>query len=522
MSETPVKDHVVVQHLDVHPYGRTNSITGPPIDLYENGYVDPVYQAKAHILNRSIQDIGMGKYQWGLFVVAGFGWFADSAWPSMSGLILTPVVNEFQFNGPFLSLASNIGLFFGGLIWGLGCDIWGRRWSFNLTLLIAGLFGVVAGASSNFASLAILMSFVGIGVGGNMPVDAAVFLDFVPGSHQYLLTILSIWWCLGQLLASLIAWPLIADYSCSSSTGCDRSDNMGWRYLLFVLGGLTLFLWGIRFFVFTLLESPRFLSGIGKDTEAVDVIRKLAEYNGKPCPLTVEELEAPGKIHGREVLGSPGRRRVLSEGSGFAIDHIRALFATPKMAWSTSLLIVVWGVIGLASTLYNNFLPYILTTRGVTFGDGSLYVTYRNQVILSMVGIPAALFAGWAVESFRMTLLNDLWRNKGLTGTFLFASTTSRTSNELLGWNCGYALFSNIMYGVLYAISSEIFPAVHRGTGNCLTSTAKGVFGVMAPVIALYANLSTAAPVYVAGSLLLFAGFVVLLLPYEPRGKVSI
>ena len=33
------------------------------IDLYEDGYVDPVYQAKARILNRSIQDIGMGKYQ---------------------------------------------------------------------------------------------------------------------------------------------------------------------------------------------------------------------------------------------------------------------------------------------------------------------------------------------------------------------------------------------------------------------------------------------------------------------------
>ncbi|KIK13718.1 hypothetical protein PISMIDRAFT_379089 [Pisolithus microcarpus 441] len=522
MSETPVKDHVIVQNLDIHPYGQTNPITGPPIDLYENGYVDPVYQAKAQILNRSIQEIGMGRYQWGLFVVAGFGWFADSAWPSMSGLILTPVVNEFHFNGPFLSLASNIGLFFGGLIWGLGCDVWGRRWSFNLTLLIAGIFGVVAGGSSNFVGLAILMSLVGVGVGGNMPVDAAVFLDFVPGSHQYLLTILSIWWCLGQLLASLIAWPLIAGYSCSSSADCDKSNNMGWRYLLFVLGGLTFFLWGIRFFVFTLLESPRFLSGIGKDAEAVDVMRKLAEYNGKPCPLTVEELEAPGKVHGREVLGSTGRRRVLSEGSGFAIDHIRALFATPKMAWSTSLLIVVWGVIGLASTLYNNFLPYILTTRGVTFGDGSLYITYRNQVILSIVGIPAALFAGWAVEVPYVGRKGTLAVAAGLTGTFLFASTTSRTSNELLGWNCGYALFSNIMYGVLYAISSEIFPAIHRGTGNCLTSTAKGVFGVMAPVIALYANLETAVPVYVAGSLLLFAGFVVLLLPYEPRGKVSI
>lgn len=33
------------------------------IDLYEDGYDDPLYQAKARILNRSIQEIGMGKYQ---------------------------------------------------------------------------------------------------------------------------------------------------------------------------------------------------------------------------------------------------------------------------------------------------------------------------------------------------------------------------------------------------------------------------------------------------------------------------
>jgi len=33
------------------------------IDLYEDGHNDPVYQAKARILNRAMQEIGMGKYQ---------------------------------------------------------------------------------------------------------------------------------------------------------------------------------------------------------------------------------------------------------------------------------------------------------------------------------------------------------------------------------------------------------------------------------------------------------------------------
>ncbi|KAG8215449.1 MFS general substrate transporter [Butyriboletus roseoflavus] len=498
----------------------TNSSSVVATDLYEDGYNDPVYQAKARILNYYIQEIGMGKYQWYLFVVAGFGWFADSVWPLSSGLVLTPVVNEFHFNSPFLSLSLNIGLLVGAIFWSLGCDIWGRRWSFNLTLLIAGVFGLAASGSPDFITLASLIAVVGVGVGGNMPVDSAVFLDFVPGSHQYLLTILSIWWCLGQLLCSLIAWPLIANFSCATPENCERPHNMGWRYLLLALGGLTLFLWGLRFFVFTLFESPRFLSGIGKDAEAVDIIHKLAEYNGKATTLTVEELEAPGRS--RDASPSRTRREILSKDSRYDAGHIKALFATPKMAWSTSLLIALWGIIGLASTLYNSFLPYLLSTRGAVFGDGSLYITYRNQVILSMIGVPAAFIAGWAVETPYIGRKGSLAISSGLTGVFLYASTTSRTSNQLLGWNCGYVCSSNMMYGVLYAISPEIFPAKDRGTGNGLTATAARVSGVMAPVIALYANLATAVPVYIAGGMIIFAGFLALLLPYEPRGKASI
>jgi hypothetical protein len=33
------------------------------VDLFSDETVDPVYQAKAHVLNQAIQEIGMGKYQ---------------------------------------------------------------------------------------------------------------------------------------------------------------------------------------------------------------------------------------------------------------------------------------------------------------------------------------------------------------------------------------------------------------------------------------------------------------------------
>ncbi|KAH9943665.1 MFS general substrate transporter [Amylocystis lapponica] len=494
-------------------------------DLFEEGTMDPVYMAKSRILSRAVQEIGMGKYQWCLFVVAGFGWFADSVWPLIGGLILSPVTSEFKFTSPFLSLALNIGLFAGAVFWGLGCDIWGRRLSFNATLLLAGIFGLAAGGASNFVTLASLLAVVGLGVGGNLPVDSAVFLDSVPGSHQYLLTILSIWWAIGQLVASLIAWPLIANFSCAEgATSCARADNMGWRYFLFTLGGMTLILWAIRFFLFRLEESPRFLIGRGRDEEAVAVIHRIAAFNGKTSSLTLEELTGAGEkaaaANGKGAAAAR-RRKLLSESSVFNLHHIKALFETPKLAWSTSLLIALWGIIGLASTLYNSFLPYL-----------TYYTTYRNvrppryhprsfshvpmqEVILGVIGVPSAFFAGWMVEQRYIGRKGALALSSGLTGVFLFASTTARSSDALLGWNCGYAFASNIMYGVLYAISPEVFPAKDRGTGNGLTATATRVFGIIAPVIALYANLETAVPVYVSGVIALF-------LPYEPRGKASL
>ena len=33
------------------------------VDLFSNETADPVYQAKAHILNQAIHEIGMGRYQ---------------------------------------------------------------------------------------------------------------------------------------------------------------------------------------------------------------------------------------------------------------------------------------------------------------------------------------------------------------------------------------------------------------------------------------------------------------------------
>jgi len=492
--------------------------------------------------------------QWHLFIVTGFGWLSDNLWPIVTGLIFTPVVNEFAFQGPFLKLGQNVGLLVGAVVFGVGSDIWGRKLSFNLTLFITGVFALSAGASPNSITLCSLAALWSIGVGGNLPVDSSVFLEFVPASHQYLLTVLSIWWALGQLLGSLVgllfiysypasssvklqvAWPLIANFSCpttSPPSPCPRSENQGWRYFLYTMGALMLVLFVLRFFVFHLYESPKFLMGRGRDAEAVEVVHKVAQYNGTTSSLTLDILHKAEQ--GRPALLSNDAeksplplmetskvgaiRRTMRE---FGWDHVTPLFKTRKLARSTSLLITLWALIGLAFPLYNSFVTYFLATRGADFGDGSTYITYRNQVTVSAIGVPGALFAGWAVEIPYLGRRGSLAISTALTGVFLFASTTARSSAALLGWVCGYSFTSNIMYGILYAISPELFPTKDRGTGNALVAAANRVFGIMAPIIALYANLKTSAPIYVSASLFITSGFIALLLPFEPRGKASL
>ncbi|EMD40259.1 major facilitator superfamily protein mfs3 [Gelatoporia subvermispora B] len=547
MSDTFLEDKVQDKETDVVNVEAAIDNTSPG-DIYDDDEsgVDPVYQAKAKILNAAFHEIGMGRYQdlsrssdyarigahqfmYAVALIHHDGFRVDvvnNLWPVVTSLVFDPAVNEFHFQGPFLTLSQSVGLLLGAVFWGLGSDVWGRRLSFNFTLLITGVFALSAGSAPNKVVLCALIGAWSVGVGGNLPVDSAIFLEFIPASSQYLLTVLSVWWAFGQLLASLVAWPLLARFSCAAGSACPQSSNKGWRYLLFTMGGLMMILFVLRFFVFHLYESPKYLMGRGRDAQAVEVVHQVARYNGQTSTLTLDQLRAVEGIGGASGHERPIRHMDTSAKAAvkrklrlLSSSHIEPLFATRKLAYSTSLLIIVWALIGLAFPLYTAFISFYLATRGADFGDGSVYITYRNQVILSVIGVPGALLAGWMVE------LPHLGRRGTLsisTGVFLFASTTARSSNALLGWNCGYTFTSNVMYGVLYALSPELFPTKDRGTGNALVATANRIFGVMAPIIAIYANLTTSVPIFIAGALFTVAGLIALLLPYEPRGKASI
>jgi len=66
-----------------------------------------------------------------------------------------------------------------------------------------------------------LFAALGTGVGGNLPVDGALFLEFLPTASGRHLTLLSVWWPLGQLVASLIGWAFLGShYAINKGWGC--------------------------------------------------------------------------------------------------------------------------------------------------------------------------------------------------------------------------------------------------------------------------------------------------------------
>ena len=78
------------------------------------------------------------------------------------------------------------------------------------------------------------------------------------------------------------------------------------------------------------------------------------------------------------------------------------------------------------------------------------------------------------------------------------------------------------MYGVLYSYTPEILPSIHRGTGSGIAACLNRICGVMAPIISAYLGTTGPTVLYVSAGLFVVAGILMILLPYESRGKASI
>lgn len=323
-----------------------------------------LYEKKCLLVNHEIDLMGMGRYQWSIWALCGLGYLIDLMWAQAFGLVMSPMQQELGF-GPDqtgkLSTAFSIGLTAGAFVWGVLVDVIGRQWAFNLTVFIACAFGPFIGVPSTYNAILVLTSLTGFGIGGNIPIDTTITLEFTPQNKRYLLPLLSIFQPLGVVICSVLAYCFVPNYSCSPNFSedaplpacsaveghnpcCTKASNMGWRYLLYTLGSVTLLAFILRSVVFRFQESPKFLLYRGKDAKAIESLHAIAQYNNRTCSLTLDALESLERDHesskrptlggGVKQLDSTWSEKLKLEG-----DRFKLLFSSFQM---TRLTLLVW------------------------------------------------------------------------------------------------------------------------------------------------------------------------------------
>ncbi|KAK0661908.1 putative MFS-type transporter PB1E7.08c [Lasiodiplodia hormozganensis] len=512
-----------------------------------------LFEKKCVLINREIDAMGMGKYQWYVWCMCGFGYFLDLLWANAFGLVLGPVQQEFGFGNDQsgnISTSFSAGLTAGAFVWGVLADIVGRQWAFNLTVLIASIFGICLGAPNSYSPFLVLTAFTGFGIGGNIPIDTTITLEFIPQNKRFLLALLSIFQPLGVVICSALAYAYIPAHSCTpnfadsnplpscrnSAPGtecCSKSNNMGWRYLMYTLGAMTISLFFIRTIIFRMKESPKYLVYRGRDEEAVQVIHHIAKINGHNSRLRLESFEQLESEHdqfsGTTGLGAGKSQRDLSLGKkvGLELERYKLLFSSWEM---TRLTILVWLTYIMdywGFTVAGTYLPKIIAIKNGSL-NLSLNFTYRSYLLIYFPGVFGVALGALLYNVPHVGRKWTMAVSAGLMGAsiFIFASVNSEASN--IGLNAMEYFFQSMFNAVLYGWTPEAFPAPVRGTACGIASFWGRLFSIISPLIAqsLYAKGESGdgdinAVLYLAGGVTLGCVLSVALLPNRKLGTQS-
>ena len=138
-------------------------------------------------INLAIREIGMGWYQRILFVLAGIGWFVDNFILQAISLLLPELAPAFVLGDAkirFVTVAFSVGLALGAFSLSYLADKIGRKAPYAVSLAIGASFGIAASQVHDFALFSSLIGCAGFGIGGSLPCDAMMFMEFLPSNKS--------------------------------------------------------------------------------------------------------------------------------------------------------------------------------------------------------------------------------------------------------------------------------------------------------------------------------------------------
>jgi len=427
----------------------------------------------------AVEEIGVGPFQYKLLAICGASWAADAMEVLIIGYVITEVSTQWGLTltqAGLIGTAIFVGMLIGAWFWGTITDYVGRKIGFQLTVLFDSVFGFLSALSPGYIWLLLLRALTGFGVGGTLPVDYAVFAEYLPRKNRgRYLVLLESFWALGTIVMAGLAWLILP-----------RAGAIGWRVLLAVSavpGAVVVF---IRRHI---PESPRYLLIEGREEEAREVLQQVARENG--TELDIDRLEVQERT-AKVTVSALWRKRFVR---------------------STLMLWIGWFTISLGYYGVFLWLPDIFVERGFTFLD-----TYQNTFLLALAQLPGYFSAAYLVEHWGRKWTLAVYLVFSGVFTYLFAVVTGLSF--IVGAAMLMSFFTLGAWGVLYAYTPELYPTEVRATGMGWASGMTRVAGMIAPSLggallsrSLVAALTLYAVSFVAG------GLTVFFLGRETRGR---
>ncbi|XP_068821773.1 synaptic vesicle glycoprotein 2C isoform X2 [Capricornis sumatraensis] len=508
-----------------------------------------------------IQECGHGRFQWALFFVLGMALMADGVEVFVVGFVLPSAETDLcipNSGSGWLGSIVYLGMMVGAFFWGGLADKVGRKQSLLICMSINGFFAFLSSFVQGYGFFLFCRLLSGFGIGGAIPTVFSYFAEVLArekrGEH---LSWLCMFWMIGGIYASAMAWAIIPHYGWSFSMGSAYQFH-SWRVFVIVCAlPCASSVVALTF----MPESPRFLLEVGKHDEAWMILKLIHDTNmrarGQPEKVfTVNRIKTPRQIDELiEIESDTGtwfRRcsvRIRTELYGIWLTFMRCF--TYPVRENTIKLTIVWftlsfGYYGLSvwfpdviKHLQSNVLKNVDEPK-VKFSDATINFTMANQIITGMecdngrfagirfksITFKNSVFKSCTFEdvtsvntyfkncTFIETVFNKTGGSMVLSGISCFFLWFGTSESMMIGMLCLYNGLTISAWNSLDVVTVELYPTDRRATGfgflNALCKAA-AVLGNL--IFGSLVSITKAIPILLASTVLVCGGLVGLRLP---------
>uniref|UniRef100_A0A672HKJ1 Major facilitator superfamily (MFS) profile domain-containing protein n=1 Tax=Salarias fasciatus TaxID=181472 RepID=A0A672HKJ1_SALFA len=226
-----------------------------------------------------MQECGHGRFQWQLFFVLGLALMSDGVEVFVVGFVLPSAETDMcvpNSGAGWLGSIVYLGMMFGAFFWGGLSDKVGRKQCLLISMSVNGFFAFLSSFVQGYSMFLFCRMVSGFGIGGAVPIVFSYFAEVLArekrGEH---LSWLCMFWMIGGIYASAMAWAIIPHYGWSFSMGSAYQFH-SWR--VFVVVCALPCVSAVVALTF-MPESPRFYLETGKHDEAWMVLKQIHDTN---------------------------------------------------------------------------------------------------------------------------------------------------------------------------------------------------------------------------------------------------